>query len=117
MQQPACKLLTFIALMGCVACAAGGRPASQTPRSGQWVLVQSPPKGALGENTFPPISTWKRVRTFDDAESCSNFRVDALWDAESTASRAMLEEVSNLHCVPAAKLAVPATGRGATRAR
>jgi len=50
------------------------------------------------------------VRVFDDAESCSNYRVNLLWDAESMASRAMLEEVSNLHCVPAAKLAAPVTG-------
>ena len=60
--------------------------------------------------TFPPIYTWKRVRTFDDAESCSNFRVDMLWDAERMASRAMLEEVSNLHCIPAARLAARAAG-------
>jgi len=82
-----------------------------------WVLIQSPPKGELGEITFPPIYTWKRVRTFDDAESCSNFRVDMLWDAESMASRAMLEEVSNLHCVPAAKLASPVTGGKTPAAR
>ena len=94
-------------MAGCVACTTGRLPANQPPRPGQWVLVQSPPKGELRENTFPPIVTWKRVRTFEDAESCSNFRVDMMWDAQSMASRAMLDEVSNLHCVPAAKLAAP----------
>jgi hypothetical protein len=81
------------------------------------VLIQAPPKGELREATFPPIRTWKRVRTFGDAESCSNFRVDMMWDAESTGSRAMLEEVSSLHCVPAAKLAAPAASPTAPGAR
>ena len=103
-------LLGCIVMAACVACATGRAPVKQAPRPGQWVLVQSPPKGELGENTFPPIATWKRVRVFDDAESCSNFRVDMMWNAQSMASRAMLEEVSNLHCVPAAKLAAPVTG-------
>ena len=109
MEERACMLLALLAMVGCAA-GAGGRPANQTLRPGQWILVQTPPKGELGGNTFPPIATWKRVRVFDDAESCSNFRVDMMWDAQSTASRAMLEEVSNLHCVPAAKLAAPVTG-------
>jgi len=43
--------------------------------------------------TFPPNPYMEAVRTFDDAESCSNFRVDMMWDAESMAWRAMLEEV------------------------
>jgi hypothetical protein len=101
-----------LALCVSAACAGGASSpkAGGTLQSRQWVLVQSPPKGEMGENTFPPIYTWKRVRTFDDAESCSNFRVDMLWDAESTGSRAMLEQVSSLHCLPAAKLASPTTG-------
>ena len=90
--------------------ASGGKTAAQGLRPGQWILVESPPKGEVGETTFPPIYTWKRVRTFDDAESCSNFRVDMLWDAQTMASRAMLEQVSSLHCVPAAKLASPTPG-------
>jgi hypothetical protein len=101
-------------MVACVACAPSRSPV-KPPRPGQWVLVQAPPKGELAENTFPPISTWKRVRVFDDAESCSNFRVDMMWDAQSTASRAMLEEVSSLHCVPAAKLAAPVTGASPAR--
>jgi len=60
--------------------------------------------------TFPPNPYMEAVRTFDDAESCSNFRVDMMWDAESMAWRAMPEEVSNLHCVPAAKVATATTG-------
>ena len=110
MRTPVPRLLGGLVMAGCVACATGRSPVKQPPRPGQWVLVQAPPKGELAENTFPPIATWKRVRVFDDAESCSNFRVDMMWDAQSTASRAMLEEVSNLHCVPAAKLAAPVTG-------
>jgi hypothetical protein len=114
MEERVCLVLAFLAMVGCVA-GAGGMPANEPLRPGQWILVQAPPKGELAENTFPPISTWKRVRVFDDAESCSNFRVDMMWDAQSVASRAMLEEVSSLHCVPAAKLAAPVTG--ASRAR
>jgi hypothetical protein len=109
MEARACMLFAFLAVVECAACATGPAPVKQAPRPGQWVLVQTPPKGELGENTFPPIVTWRRVRVFDDAESCSNFRVDMMWDAQSVASRAMLEEVSNLHCVPAAKLAAPVT--------
>jgi hypothetical protein len=101
-------LLPLVAVMGCAPSVTGGTAAAS--RTGQWVLVRSPPKGELGENTFPPISTWRRVRVFDDAESCSNYRVNMMWDAESMASRAMLAEVSNLHCVPAARLAAPVTG-------
>jgi len=108
MRTPARGKWLLLPLVAAMACSPAASPKVQAPlHPGQWVLVQSPPKGEMAENTFPPISTWKRVRTFDDAESCSNFRVDMLWDAESTASRAMLEEVSNLHCVPAAKLAGP----------
>ena len=110
MEARACMLFAFLAMVECAACATGPAPVKQAPRPWQWVLVQTPPKGELRENTFPPIATWKRVRVFDDAESCSNFRVDMMWDAQSVASRAMLEEVSNLHCVPAAKLAAPVTG-------
>ena len=115
MREPVRRLMGWIVMAGCVACTTGRAPVKQAPRPGQWVLVQTPPKGELGENTFPPIATWKRVRVFDDAESCSNFRVDMMWDAQSTASRAMLEEVSNLHCVPAAKLAAPVTGMSPAR--
>jgi hypothetical protein len=103
-------VLALVALTGCGTTVHGGKGATDGVRPGQWILVESPPKGELGETTFPPIYTWKRVRTFDDAESCSNFRVDMMWDAQSMASRAMLEQVSNLHCVPAAKLSAPATG-------
>lgn len=109
--------LALLALTGCVTTVRGGKAATVGPLPGQWILVESPPKGELSENTFPPIYTWKRVRTFADAESCSNFRVDMMWDAQSMASRAMLEQVSNLHCVPAAKLATPATGPKAPVAR
>jgi hypothetical protein len=100
-------VLALVAAAGCGVNAGGRGAATAGVRPGQWILVESPPKGELGENTFPPIYTWKRVRTFDDAESCSNFRVDMMWDAQSMASRAMLEQVSNLHCVPAAKLRAP----------
>ena len=106
-------VLALVAAAGCGVNAGGGRAATGGVRPGQWILVESPPKGERGENTFPPIYTWKRVRIFDDAESCSNFRVDMMWDAQSMASRAMLEQVSNLHCVPAAKLRAPATAPSA----
>jgi hypothetical protein len=109
-------LLPLLGLVGCAPPVTSGR-APAPLQKGQWVLVQSPPKGELGENTFPPISTWRRVRTFDDAESCSNFRVDMLWDAESAGSRAMLEEVSNLHCIPAARLAGRGTDATAPKGR
>jgi hypothetical protein len=99
MEERVCLVLAFLAMVGCVA-GAGGMPANEPLRPGQWILVQAPPKGELAENTFPPSS---------------NFRVDMMWDAQSVASRAMLEEVSSLHCVPAAKLAAPVTG--ASRAR
>jgi hypothetical protein len=102
-------VLALVAVTGCGATAHGGKAATAGVQPGQWILVESPPKGELGGTTFPPIYTWKRVRAFDDAESCSNFRVDMMWDAQSMASRAMLEQVSNLHCVPAARLAAPAT--------
>ena len=102
--------LALVTVMGCTATVSGGKAATGGSLPGQWILVESPPKGELSEATFPPIYTWKRVRTFADAESCSNFRVDMMWDAQSMASRAMLEQVSNLHCVPAAKLAAPPTG-------
>jgi hypothetical protein len=102
----------LVAATGCGMTGGGGKAATAGARPGEWILVESPPKGELGENTFPPIYTWKRVRTFADAESCSNFRVDMMWDAQSMASRAMLEQVSNLHCVPAARLRAPATAPG-----
>ena len=102
--------LALVTLTGCAAAGSGGKAATGGSLPGQWILVQSPPKGELSEATFPPIYTWKRVRTFADAESCSNFRVDMMWDAQSMASRAMLEQVSSLHCVPAARLAAPPTG-------
>jgi hypothetical protein len=109
--------LALVTLTSCAATVSGGKAATGGSRPGQWILVESPPKGELSEATFPPIYTWKRVRTFGDAESCSNFRVDMMWDAQSMASRAMLEQVSNLHCVPAAKLATPATGPKSPGAR
>jgi len=109
--------LALVTLTSCATTVSGGKAATGGSRPGQWILVESPPKGELSEATFPPIYTWKRVRTFDDAESCSNFRVDMMWDAQSMASRAMLEQVSNLHCVPAAKLATPATGPKSPGAR
>ena len=108
-------VLALVAAMGCGVTGGRGKAATASVQPGQWILVESPPKGELGENTFPPIYTWKRVRTFADADSCSNFRVDMMWDAQSMASRAMLEEVSSLHCVPAAKLAAPATGLSPAR--
>jgi hypothetical protein len=101
--------LALVTTAGCAPNVHGGKVATGGP-PGQWILVESPPKSELSETTFPPIYTWKRVRTFDDAESCANFRVDMMWDAQSMASRAMLEQVSSLHCVPAARLAAPATG-------
>jgi len=110
-------VMTSTMLAGCAASTGSGRLPAAAGQPGQWVLVQAPPKGEMGEATFPPIRTWKRVRTFDDAESCSNFRVNVMWDAESTGSRAMLEEVSSLHCVPAAKLTAPATSPAAPGAR
>jgi len=106
-------VLALVAATSCGVTAAGGKAATAGLQTGEWILVESPPKGELAENTFPPIYTWKRVRTFADAESCSNFRVDMMWDAQSMASRAMLEQVSNLHCVPAAKLRAPVTAPSA----
>jgi hypothetical protein len=35
-----------------------------------------------------------------------------MWDAEAAASQDMLEEVWNLHCVPAARLATPSGQAG-----
>ena len=54
MEERACMILAFLALAGCVACTTGRAPVKQGPRPGQWVLVQTPPKGELGENTFSP---------------------------------------------------------------
>ena len=81
---PSVAALALATVMGCAASGSGGKAATGGPLPGQWILVESPPKGELSEATFPPIYTWKRVRTFADAESCSNFRVDMMWDAQST---------------------------------
>src|SRR5262249_4418796 len=65
MRETVRTLFGCVVMAACAACAPSRSPV-KPPRPGQWVLVQAPPKGELAENTFPPISTWKRVRVFDD---------------------------------------------------
>jgi len=66
MRGSMCMLFALVTTMGCGVGVYGSKPAVQGLQPGQWILVESPPKGELGETTFPPIYTWKRVRTFDD---------------------------------------------------
>ncbi|MFN8642887.1 MAG: hypothetical protein U0802_15005 [Candidatus Binatia bacterium] len=74
---------------------------------GSWVLVQVPAKDVRlddpGSN-LPPISRFKVVKPFDNAGDCEAYRDVALQDSAYLGSDAMLDQSSQLRCVPAAQL-------------
>jgi histone deacetylase complex regulatory component SIN3 len=82
---------------------------------GSWVLVQVPAKDVRlddpGSN-LPPIGRFKQVTTFDSAGACEAYRDVALQDGAYTGSDAMMDQSSQLRCVPAEQL----TPRAATPA-
>ena len=74
---------------------------------GSWVLVQVPGKDVRlddpGSN-LPPIGRFKVVKEFDTAGDCAAYRDVALQDGAYLGSDAMMDQSSQLRCVPAEQL-------------
>ena len=74
---------------------------------GSWVLVQVPAKDVRlddpGSN-LPPIGQFKKVKEFDSAGDCEAYRDFALQDGAYLGSDAMMDQSSQLRCVPAEQL-------------
>jgi len=74
---------------------------------GSWVLVQVPAEQVRlddpGSN-LPPIGRFKKVKEFDNAGDCEAYRDVALQDGAYLGSDAMMDQSSQLRCVPAEQL-------------
>lgn len=74
---------------------------------GSWVLVELPAKDVRlddpGSN-LPPIGRFRQVKTFDSAGDCEAYRDVALQDGAYVGSDAMMDQSSQLRCVPAEQL-------------
>jgi hypothetical protein len=71
---------------------------------GSWLLVQVPEKEMkLSDPGHPiaPITTYKKVREYDQYEQCEFARANALQDALNEGSQAMAAQASSLRCMPA----------------
>jgi hypothetical protein len=98
------SLVSLLPVLAAVVAACATVPARHPERPVEWVLVRSP----MTDNLGVPIYAWDRVRDFPTAEDCSRYRVELLENAVSAVSRAKLEDVYRLHCVPATKMTPPA---------
>ncbi len=74
---------------------------------GSWFLVQLPSKDMRASqpgSNLPPITGFKKVREFATAGECEAFRDISLQDSAAMDSDAMLDQTSQLRCVPAEQL-------------